>query len=156
MSVPSTSADRLRAAGLRVTQPRLAVLEVIDGWPHSDADGIHSRLSDGDLTLSIQSVHNVLRALTEGAVLRRIEPADSAALYEARVGDNHHHAVCRGCGAVRDIPCTVGHAPCLDPSGAGDFAVDLAEVVFWGLCSDCRDRGIPMTTTPESPRRNHV
>ncbi len=156
MSASSISAARLRAAGLRVTQPRLAVLDVVDGWPHSDADGIHSRLSEGHPTLSIQSVHNVLRALTDSAVLRRIEPADSPALYEARVGDNHHHAVCRGCGAVRDIPCIVGHAPCLDPSGADDFAVDLAEVVFWGLCADCRDLGIPMTATPESPRRNYV
>ena len=156
MPTSSIAAARLRAAGLRVTQPRLAVLEVIDGWPHSDADGIHSRLVEGHPTLSIQSVHNVLRALTESAVLRRIEPADSPALYETRVGDNHHHAVCRGCGAIHDIPCVVGHAPCVDPSGAGDFAVDLAEVVFWGLCADCQSRGIPTTTTPESPRRNHV
>lgn len=148
--------DRLRAAGLKVTGPRLAVLEAIETWPHSDAESVHARLADLHPRLSLQSVHNVLRALTERAVLRRIEPADSPALYEARVGDNHHHAVCRGCGAVRDIPCAVGHAPCLDPAGAGDFAVDLAEVVYWGLCPECRERGVPMTTSPESPRRNHV
>lgn len=152
---PTALDDRLRAAGLKVTRPRLAVLEAVEAGPHSDAERIHARLADRHPSLSVQSVHNVLRSLTDSSLLRRIEPADSPALYETRVGDNHHHAVCRGCGAVRDIPCAVGHAPCLDPGGAGDFTVDLAEVVFWGLCADCRDRGTPMTATPESPRRNH-
>ncbi|WP_309711501.1 Fur family transcriptional regulator [Pseudolysinimonas sp.] len=147
--------DRLRAAGLRVTRPRIAVLETVEAWPHSDAESVHARLAGRHPSLSVQSVHNVLRALTAGSLLRRIEPADSPALYEARVGDNHHHAVCRECGSVRDIPCTVGHAPCLDPGDADGFTVDLAEVVFWGLCAGCRDRGVPMTATPESPRRSH-
>jgi Fur family ferric uptake transcriptional regulator len=148
--------ESLRAAGLKVTVPRVAVLDAVAEHPHSAAEHLHAELATTHPTLSIQSVHNVLRSLTDSGILRRIEPADSPALYERRVGDNHHHAVCRGCGSVRDIPCTVGHAPCLDPEGAGDFAVDLAEVVFWGLCADCRAHGIPMTTTPESPRRNHV
>jgi Fe2+/Zn2+ uptake regulation proteins len=146
--------QRLRDAGLRVTEPRLAVLASVDVAPHSDAETLHSLVADSHPSISVQSVHNVLRALTEVGILRRIEPADSPALYESRTGDNHHHAVCRGCGAVVDVACVVGHAPCLHPSDADGFEIDLAEVVFWGLCADCRARGIASPSHPESPRRS--
>lgn len=155
MSTIVSPAERLRGAGLRVTAPRTAVLEVVDTNPHADAEAIHGALRDAHPRLSVQSVHNVLRDLTRHGVIRRIEPADSAALYESRVGDNHHHVVCRGCGAVRDVPCTVGHAPCLEPSDDGGFAIDLAEVVFWGVCPACRDAGYQPAYPAESPRRNH-
>lgn len=148
--------DRLRSAGLRVTGPRLAVLAAVDAHPHSDADMIRRAATSAGFPLSVQSVHNVLRDLAEHAVLRRIEPADSAALYETRVGDNHHHVVCRGCSAISDVACVAGHAPCLTPSDAGGFEIDLAEVVFWGLCPECRARGVHTPDPIESPRRNHV
>lgn len=149
-----SAAERLRTAGLRVTEPRLAVLRVLDEHPHLDANGVLARVPGG--RMSIQSVHNVLRVLTGHGILRRIEPADSPALYESRTGDNHHHAVCRGCEAVADVPCVAGHAPCLTPSETSGFAIDLAEVVFWGLCPDCRARGIRPEHPIESPRRTHV
>ncbi len=154
MTPAAPPAERLRAAGLRVTEPRLVVLTVLDAHPHLDADGVLARVPGA--RLSVQSVHNVLRALTQRGVVRRIEPADSPALYESRVGDNHHHAVCRGCGAVVDVPCVAGHAPCLTPSESSGFAIDLAEVVFWGLCPDCRASGIQVDHPAESPRRTHV
>jgi len=153
MPMPSP-AERLRDAGLRVTGPRVAVLDALADHPHADAETVRARALLGGVELSPQSVHNVLRDLTERAVLRRIEPAASPALYELRVGDNHHHAVCRGCGRVHDVPCTVGHAPCLEPSDDGGFQLDLAEVVFWGVCPDCRARGIRSASPVESPRRN--
>lgn len=155
VSVLQPPSERLRGAGLRVTEPRLAVLDVVEAHPHADADTIHSALAPHHPRLSVQSVHNVLRDLTRHALLRRIEPADSAALYESRVGDNHHHLVCRGCGTVRDVPCVTGHAPCLEPSDAGGFDIDLAEVVFWGVCPGCRDAGYQPENPAESPRRNH-
>jgi Fur family ferric uptake transcriptional regulator len=150
----------LREAGLRVTQPRLAVLDVLAAQPHLDAEAVSGHVARTGFPLSVQSVHNVLRDLTTAGVLRRIEPADSAALYETRVGDNHHHVVCRGCGAVADVECAVGHAPCLHPPDAAGFRIDLAEVVYWGWCSDCIAQGIaersasPNSVITESPRRN--
>ncbi|MFT4029397.1 MAG: Fur family transcriptional regulator [Protaetiibacter sp.] len=154
MSHPRAAADRIRGAGLRVTAPRLAVLETVDAHPHVDAEGVLARLEPRHPRLSVQSVHNVLRDLTARELLRRIEPSDSPALYETRVGDNHHHLVCRGCGAVSDVACVVGHAPCLEPSDAAGYELDLAEVVFWGMCPDCRDRGVRSSHPTESPRRN--
>jgi Fe2+ or Zn2+ uptake regulation protein len=124
----------VRAAGLRVTAGRLAVLGALDSSPHSDAETVHRIVGD----TSIQSVHNVLADLTAAGLLRRIEPAHSPALYELRVDDNHHHIVCTSCGAVADVPCVTGHAPCLTPSDAAGYAVASAEVTFWGLCSACR------------------
>lgn len=155
MSTTSPAADRLRGAGLRVTEPRIAVLTTVDTHPHVDAETVHAALGPQHPRLSLQSVHNVLRDLTTHALLRRIEPSDSPALYESRIGDNHHHLVCRGCGAVHDVDCVAGSAPCLEPSDAAGFRIDLAEVVFWGLCSDCRDRGIHTSEPIESPRRHH-
>jgi len=134
-------ADRLRGHGLKVTAPRMAVLEAVEalaGHPDADAIARHARQRLG--TLSTQAVYDNLRVLTELGLLRRIEPAGSPARYETRVGDNHHHVVCRGCGATQDVDCVVGAAPCLEPSNLGGFSVDEAEVTFWGLCPDCLGR----------------
>ncbi|MBF6333866.1 Fur family transcriptional regulator [Nocardia transvalensis] len=130
--------ERLRAAGLRVTAPRVAVLDAVVEQPHSDADRVAATVRGQLGSVSTQAVYDVLRACVNAGLLRRIEPAGSAALYEARTGDNHHHLVCRNCGTVVDVDCAVGQAPCLDPSDAHGFAIDEAEVVYWGLCPDCR------------------
>ena len=129
----------LRTRGLRVTRGRLAVLDVLAAQPHSDADAIHRGVEILEPGISVQSVHNMLGALHEAGVLRRFEPARSSARYELRVGDNHHHLVCRSCGAVTDVDCAVGHAPCLTADGAAarGFEVDEAEVIYWGRCPDC-------------------
>ena len=135
--MPSDLAADLRAAGLRVTRGRLEVLHLLEKAPHSDAESIHAALRDVDPHLSVQSVHNVLAALATAGLVRRIEPAKSAARYERRIGDNHHHVVCTGCGAIEDVDCVVGHAPCLAPSSTNGFRIDTAEVTFWGLCAAC-------------------
>jgi len=134
----TTSADQLREVGLRITRPRLAVLDVLAGHPHADADTIVTGARAQHPTLSPQTVYGVLDALVSTGLARRIEPAGAPALFELRVGDNHHHLVCRSCGAVADVDCAVGAAPCLSPSDAAGFVVDEAEVVFWGLCSICQ------------------
>src|SRR5215475_9735897 len=131
----------LRGVGLHVTRPRLAVLAAVHAHPHADTDSIIGA-ARGDLPeVSHQAVYDVLRALTSAGLLRRIQPSGSVARYEARVGDNHHHVVCRSCGIIADVDCAVGEAPCLTPSdqqGALDgFVVDEAEVIYWGLCPDC-------------------
>lgn len=132
--------DRLRSAGLRVTRPRLAVLEVLHGGGHLDVDEIATRVRGKLDSVSTQAVYDVLGALSRAGLARRIEPAGSPARYEARVGDNHHHVVCRGCGEIADIDCTIGEAPCLDPDTARGYEVDEAEVTFWGLCPGCQAR----------------
>lgn len=132
-----TDETLLREAGLRVTAGRLAVLRTIERMPHSEADRIHSALMAAGDRLTLQAVHNVLGDLTAAGVLRRIEPARSPARYERRIGDNHHHVVCTQCGAVSDVDCVVGEAPCLVPSSTGGFTVTTAEVTFWGLCPAC-------------------
>jgi Fur family transcriptional regulator, stress-responsive regulator len=132
-------ADVLRSHGLKATAPRMAVFDAVEalgGHPEVDAIVRHARARLG--TISTQAVYDNLHALTAAGLLRRIEPAGSPARYETRVGDNHHHVVCRNCGAAQDIDCVVGTAPCLDPSDAGGFTVDQAEVTFWGLCPDCQ------------------
>jgi len=134
----TTLESALRSAGLRATAGRVAVLDALASMPHSDADQVFRVVSRTVPTTSIQSVHNILADLTEAGLARRIEPAGSAALYERRVGDNHHHIVCTECGAVGDVDCVVGHAPCLDPSSTSGFTVQTAEVTFWGLCPACR------------------
>ncbi|AEE45776.1 transcriptional repressor [Cellulomonas fimi] len=127
----------LRSHGLRVTSPRVAVLDVLRRHPHADADTV-LRLVRGQVpSVSVQGVYDVLGALTGAGLLRRIEPAGHPARYERRVGDNHHHIVCRGCGALDDVDCAVGHSPCLVPSSTSGFTVDTAEVTFWGLCPAC-------------------
>src|SRR5215217_4439397 len=135
----TTWAPRLRAVGLRVTRPRLAVLDVLADHPHVDADTLVTGARAQHPSLSPQAVYGVLKALVSVGLARRIEPAGAPALFELRVGDNHHHLVCRSCGAVADVDCAVGAAPCLSPSGASGFVVDEAEVVFWGLCSTCQN-----------------
>jgi Fur family transcriptional regulator, stress-responsive regulator len=130
----------LRAAGLRVTRPRLAVLGVVQHHPHADTDQIIGLVRTEIGKVSHQAVYDVLRALTTAGLLRRIEPAGSTARYEARVGDNHHHVVCRSCGAIADVDCAVGHAPCLTASDGHGFSIDEAEVVYWGRCPDCSSR----------------
>jgi Fur family ferric uptake transcriptional regulator len=132
--------DLLRAAGLRVTRPRLAVLDVLRDGGHLDVDEIATRVRIRLDSVSTQAVYDVLGALSRAGLARRIEPAGSPARYEARVGDNHHHVVCRGCGVIADVDCAVGDAPCLDPNNARGFMVDEAEVTFWGLCPACQAR----------------
>jgi Fur family transcriptional regulator, stress-responsive regulator len=132
-------ADLLRSRGLKATAPRMAVLDAVEalgGHPDVDAIARHARARLG--TLSTQAVYDNLRALTDAGLVRRIEPAGSPARYEGRVGDNHHHVVCRRCGAAQDVDCVVGTAPCLEPSSTGGFSVEQAEVTFWGLCPDCQ------------------
>jgi Fe2+ or Zn2+ uptake regulation protein len=130
--------DQLRQAGLRVTRPRLAVLDVLVEHPHVDAETIATAARAVHPSISPQAVYGVLKALVAGGLARRFRPAGAPALYELRVGDNHHHLVCRECGVVADVDCVVGSAPCLAPSDAAGFEVDEAEVVFWGLCADCQ------------------
>jgi Fe2+ or Zn2+ uptake regulation protein len=129
----------LRESGLKVTAGRLAVLEALETMPHSDADTLHRRVTTTGRGMSVQSVHNVLGDLTSARVIRRIEPAGSPARYERRIDDNHHHIVCTSCGAIADVDCVVGHAPCLSPSDAAGFTVATAEVTFWGLCAACQN-----------------
>jgi Fur family ferric uptake transcriptional regulator len=139
--VQNRSESLLRDAALRVTAPRKAVLEAVADHPHADTDTLLAATRARLGSVSHQAVYDVLRALTEAGLIRRIQPAGSVARYEARVGDNHHHVVCRACGAVRDVDCAVGATPCLtasdDPDHPHGFAIDEAEVVFWGVCPGC-------------------
>jgi Fe2+ or Zn2+ uptake regulation protein len=137
--VPTTSdfERMLRGVALRVTRPRLAVLSVVHDHPHADTDSIIGIVREGLGTVSHQAVYDVLRALTATGLLRRIEPPGSPARYEARVGDNHHHVVCRSCGAIADVDCAVGPAPCLTASDDHGFVIDEAEVIYRGLCPSC-------------------
>lgn len=130
--------DLLRAAGLRVTAPRVMVLRVLAMRPHVPADVVLDAVRSEYGAVSAQGVYDVLRICTEAGIVRRIEPAGASALYELRVGDNHHHLVCRACGAVADVDCAVGRRPCLEPKDALGFAVDEAEVVYWGTCPVCQ------------------
>jgi Fe2+ or Zn2+ uptake regulation protein len=127
----------LREAQLRVTRPRVAVLGAVHELPHADTESIigHVRADLGDV--SHQAVYDVLRVLTDAGLVRRIHPPGTVARYEARVGDNHHHVICRSCGVIADVDCAVGEAPCLDPSDDRGFTIDEAEVVYWGTCPDC-------------------
>jgi Fe2+ or Zn2+ uptake regulation protein len=136
--VPPTEYEQLlRGAALRVTRPRLAVLSAVHDRPHADTDSIIAAVRADAGEVSHQAVYDVLNVLTRTGLVRRIQPAGSVARYEARVGDNHHHVVCRSCGAIADVECAVGHAPCLTASDDHGFAVDEAEVTYWGTCSDC-------------------
>ena len=132
------AAVTLREAGLRVTAPRLAVLAAVGVRSHQTADDIAAGVRRRLGAISTQAVYDVLGALTRAGLVRRIEPAGSPTRYETRVGDNHHHVVCRGCGAIGDVDCVVGEPPCLSPSEAAGFVVDEAEVTFWGMCPDCQ------------------
>ncbi len=154
--VPITSdlERMLRAADLRVTRPRVAVLSAVHEHPHADTDSIigHVRADLGEV--SHQAVYDVLRALTGAGLLRRIQPSGSVARYESRVGDNHHHVVCRSCGAIADVDCAVGHAPCLEASEDHGFAIEEAEVFYWGTCPGCRAaHGTEKSQPKETPRQ---
>ena len=129
---------QLRAASLRVTRPRLAVLTALHENPHVDTDTVIQLVRAEHPAVSHQAVYDVLRALTEAGIVRRIQPAGATARYETRVGDNHHHIVCRTCGAIGDIDCTRGATPCLEPSDTHGFVVDEAEILFWGTCPACQ------------------
>lgn len=127
----------LRSAGLRVTQPRLAVLAAVRDLPHADTDTLIGTVRRGLPAVSHQAVYDCLAAFHRAGIVRRIQPMGSVARYEARVDDNHHHVVCRSCGAIADVDCATGEAPCLHASDTHGFAVDEAEVVYWGRCPDC-------------------
>ena len=127
----------LRGVALRVTRPRVAVLSAVHDHPHADTDSIIGVVREHLSEVSHQAVYDVLRALTAAGLVRRIQPTGSVARYEARVGDNHHHVVCRSCGAIADVDCAVGEAPCLTASDDQGFTIDEAEVVYWGLCPGC-------------------
>ncbi|MEE6287383.1 Fur family transcriptional regulator [Georgenia sp. MJ173] len=135
--MPTDPAKLLRAANLRVTAPRLAVLAEVADQPHATADVIRAAVHERLGTVSTQAVYDVLNALTSASILRRIEPEGSPGRYEIARGDNHHHLVCRSCGAVSDVACAVGHSPCLTASDDHGFVIDTAEVIFWGSCPTC-------------------
>lgn len=127
----------LRGAALRVTRPRVAVLSAVHHHPHADTESLIGAVRADLGDVSHQAVYDVLRALTNAGLLRRIQPPGSVARYEARVGDNHHHVVCRSCGVIADVDCAVGTTPCLTASDDHGFTIDEAEVVYWGLCPGC-------------------
>jgi Fe2+ or Zn2+ uptake regulation protein len=143
---PASDAERLlRGTTLRVTKPRIAVLTAVHEHPHADTDSIITAVRARLGAVSHQAVYDVLRTLTDLGLVRRIQPAGSVARYEARVGDNHHHVVCRSCGAISDVDCAVGAAPCLTASDDVSYVIDEAEVVYWGRCPVCA------TASPDHP-----
>ena len=133
----------LRESALRVTRPRVAVLSAVHDHPHADTSSIIGAVREDLGEVSHQTVYDALRALTAAGLVRHIQPSGSVARYESRVADNHHHIVCRSCGAMADVDCAVGTTPCLTPSTDHGYAIDEAEVIYWGLCPDC-------STTPSS------
>jgi Fe2+ or Zn2+ uptake regulation protein len=132
-----TAAEELRGVGLRVTASRVALLETVRHGDHLGVEAIASGVRDRIGHVSLQAVYEALHALTAAGLLRRIEPAGSPARFEGRVGDNHHHVVCRSCGVVADVDCAVGEAPCLSASDDHGFSIDEAQVIYWGLCPGC-------------------
>jgi Fur family ferric uptake transcriptional regulator len=143
--MPATSEleRMLRGVSLRVTRPRVAVLAAVHEHPHADTHSIIGFVREDLSEVSQQAVYDVLGALTAAGLVRRIHPPGSVARYEARVGDNHHHLVCRSCGAIADVDCAAGTAPCLTPADDHGYALDEAEVIYWGRCAGC-------ATTPTS------
>ena len=137
MTVSSDFSQLLREAALRVTRPRLAVLGAVYAHPHADTDSIIAAVRRGLPEVSHQAVYDSLRTLTAAGLVRRIQPLGSVARYESRVGDNHHHVVCRSCGEIADVDCAVGEAPCLTAADDHGFSIDEAEVIYWGLCASC-------------------
>ena len=142
----------LRGAALRVTRPRVAVLAAVHDSPHADTDTIIRTVRAQLGEVSHQAVYDVLRVLTATGLVRRIQPSGSTARYESRVGDNHHHVVCRSCGTIADVDCAVGEVPCLTASDDHGFVIDEAEVVFWGLCPDCSTAATTPVVRKEAPR----
>jgi len=142
----SDYAEQLRMADLRVTRPRVAVLDAVYAHPHADTETIFEAVRAGLPEVSRQTVYDVLHALTAVGLVRRIQPSGSVARYESRIGDNHHHVVCRSCGTIADVDCAVGAAPCLTASDHNGFVLDEAEVIYWGVCPDC---STPKTARPQ-------
>jgi Fe2+ or Zn2+ uptake regulation protein len=128
----------LRGASLRITRPRLAVLGAVHAHPHADTQSLLGAVRGELSDVSQAAVYEVLNALTEAGLVRRIQPQGTVARYESRTGDNHHHVICRSCGVIADVDCAVGAAPCLDPSDDHGFVIDEAEVVYWGVCPACQ------------------
>jgi Fur family transcriptional regulator, stress-responsive regulator len=145
--VTSDFEAQLRGVSLRVTRPRLAVLAVLRDHRHVDTDTVIALVRAELPNVSHQTVYDVLNALTDARLVRRIQPAGATARYETRVADNHHHLVCRSCGGIVDVDCAVGPAPCLTASDDHGYLVDEAEVVFWGLCPDCVTSGTAQQST---------
>lgn len=137
MSTPADFQQKLRTVELRVTRPRLATLTALHAHPHADTTSIIGAVRRELPDVSHQAIYDSLRTLTDAGLVRRIQPAGSVARYELRVGDNHHHVVCRTCGAIADVDCAVGEAPCLTASDDHGFLLEEAEIVYWGLCPDC-------------------
>jgi Fur family transcriptional regulator, stress-responsive regulator len=143
---PPPAADELRGAGLRVTAVRVALLETVRHGDHLGVEAVAAGVRERVGHVSLQAVYEALHALTAAGLVRRIEPAGGPPRYEGRVGDNHHHLVCRSCGTVADVDCAVGEAPCLTPADDRGFTLSEAEVIYWGLCSDCSSRGAPSSS----------
>ncbi len=154
---PSSTERILRDHDLRVTRPRVAVMEAVETNPHSDTASIISLVRDEIGDVSHQAVYDVLRVLTEAGLLRHIQPSGSVARYESRVGDNHHHVVCRSCGAVDDVDCVTGAAPCMDGSDDHGYEIDECEVTFWGTCPECRiNRSGTSDVKPNTSERKEI
>ncbi len=139
----------LRGVSLRVTRPRMAVLAAVHAHPHADTDSLIDAVRRDSGDVSHQAVYDVLRALTDARLVRRIQPTGSVARYEARVGDNHHHLVCRDCGSIADVDCAVGDSPCLTASDDAGYQIEEAEVVYWGRCPECAQSSDTERTTGE-------
>lgn len=151
----------LRGAALRVTRPRVAVLSAVHAHPHADTESMIRAVREDLGEVSHQAVYDVLRALTAAGLVRRIQPPGSVARYEARVGDNHHHVVCRSCGAIADVDCAVGYTPCLTAADDSGYEIDEAEVVYWGRCPGCvaataaASGGWPQTRSERHQQSDH-
>lgn len=150
----SDSAALLRERGIQVTAQRLAVLRAVAGQPHLTADAIADVVRTEIGAISLQAVYDTLGLLVTQGLVRRIQPSGSPARFEDRVGDNHHHLICRDCGRVVDVDCAVGGAPCLTPIDGRGYEIDEAEVAYWGRCPDCLERARP-ASRPRIPRTNH-
>lgn len=138
-SAAMTPDEAIRAAGLRVTEPRRAVLIALREQPHAKADEVLARVLKRVPGTSLQSVYNALGDFTDAGLVRRIEPAGHPGMFELRTGDNHHHLICSECGRVEDVDCVVGAAPCLTPSDSHGFDIHVAEITFWGTCATCAE-----------------
>ena len=157
-AVPTASEfeQMLRGVELRVTRPRMAVLHAVHEQPHADTETIIGAVRRDLGEVSHQAVYDVLRALTVAGLLRRIQPSGSVARYEARVGDNHHHLICRSCGTIADVDCAVGTTPCLTASDDLGFVIDEAEVIYWGLCRDCAASAPTVSDAVSSTRTTSI
>ena len=134
---PLSWAARIREAGLRVTKPRLAVLDALERTPHATAEQVLAAVREVLPDITVQSIYVVLHSLTDAGLLRQLDLAQSPARYETRVADNHHHAVCTVCGRIEDVACAAGQAPCLAPAEPRGMTIHVADVVYQGVCADC-------------------